>query len=185
MVNRKIILIDLDETVFSFAASWDKWVLHTTGQNIDEALYWHYDIDTYIPNFLDKQEEFIKHLPKIKPQPVPEAMESLDVLHKHFDIQALTARNEDEWGAESRFWISKHLPFVTGIHFTREAGGKPPIPKSVKAVELGAHALIDDTKHWIDTLPAHIKGYVVKRPDGLASDAGAVSWKYIEEDLLK
>lgn len=183
--TKKIILIDLDETVFSFAASWDKWMQHTTGQTIDEALYWYYDIDTYIPNFLDKQEEFIKHLPLIKPKPVPEAMDALIVLSEHYHIQALTARNADEWASETNYWVSKHLPFVTDVHFTREGGGKPPVPKGVMADQLKAHALIDDTKHWIDTLPEHIEGYVVERPDGFASDEGAMSWEEIKNSLLK
>ena len=182
--KKKIILIDLDETVFSFAASWDKWMQHTTGQSIDEALYWYYDIDAYIPDFLEKQEEFIKHLPVIKPKPVPEAMDALIVLSEHYHIKALTARNADEWGQETLFWTSKHLPFVTEVHFTREGGGKPPVAKGIIADQLNAFALIDDTKHWIDTLPSHIKGYVVKRPDGLASDDGAQSWPQIQADLM-
>lgn len=182
--NKQKILIDLDETVFSFAANWDKWMQHTTGQSIDEALYWYYDIDAYIPNFLDKQEEFIKHLPVIKPKPIPEAMEALTVLAEHFHIQALTARNADEWKAESLYWVNKHLPFVTDVHFTRDGGGKPPVPKGVMADQLKAFALIDDTKYWIDTLPNHIKGYVVKRPDGLASDEGAMSWEQIKNSIM-
>ena len=183
--NLKPILIDLDETVFSFAASWDKWQQHTTGQPIDEALYWYYDIDTYIPNFLDKQEAFIKHLPVIKPKPIPEAMEALNVLSEHFQIQALTARNADEWLNETMFWTEKHLPFVADVHFTREGGGKPPVPKGVMADKLNAFALIDDAKMWIDTLPQHIKGYIVERPDGFASDEGAMSWTAITEDIMK
>lgn len=183
--KHKPILIDLDETVFSFAASWDKWMQHTTGQSIDEALYWYYDIDAYIPNFLDKQEEFIKHLPVIKPKPIPEAMDSLLVLSEHFHIKALTARNADEWREETMFWTQKHLPFVTEVHFTREGGGKPPIPKGVMADQLNAFALIDDAKMWIDTLPPHIHGYIVERPDGLASDSGAMSWVEITEDILQ
>lgn len=183
--KRKPILIDLDETVFSFAASWDKWMQHTTGQTIDEALYWYYDIDAYIPDFLEKQEEFIKHLPVIKPKPVPQAMDALNVLSQHFPIKALTARNKDEWAKETEFWTEKHLPFVTEIHYTRHSGGSPATPKGVMAEELKAFALIDDTKHWIDSLPPHIHGYVVKRPDGLASDHGAQSWQEITHDILK
>lgn len=182
--SRKPILIDLDETVFSFAASWDQWMQHTTGQSIDEALYWYYDIDAYIPDFLGKQEAFIKHLPIIKPKPVPAAMEALTVLAEHFHIQALTARNEDEWQEETLFWTQKHLPFVTDVHFTRKGGGKPPIPKGIMAEKLNAFALIDDAKMWIDTLPKHILGYIVKRPDGLASDDGAISWEEIKIDIL-
>lgn len=183
--NKKTILIDLDETVFSFAASWNRWLQNTTGQTIDEALYWHYDIDAYIPNFLEKQEEFIKHLPVIKPKPVPEAYNALIIISDHYHIQALTARNADEWKEETEFWTSKHLPFVSDIHYTRKAGGKPATSKGIIADRLNAHALIDDTKHWIDSLPPHIKGYVVKRPDGLASDEGAMHWHEIQADLIR
>lgn len=183
--KRKPLLIDLDETVFSFAASWDLWLQHTRKSNIDEALYWYYDIDAYIPNFLEEQEEFIKDLKRIKPKPVPEAMDALPVLAEHYHIVALTARNKDHWETETEFWVGKHLPFVESIYYTREVKGQEATPKHVIASELNAFALIDDTAFWVETLPAHIRGYVVKRPDGLASDDGAMSWTDIKEDLLK
>lgn len=185
MSKKKPVLIDLDETVFSFAASWDKWQQHTTGQPIDEALYWHYDIDLYIPNFLDKQEAFIKDLKHIKPKPVPEAMEHLPRIAEKYPIMALTARNADHWEKETEFWVAKHLPFVSEVHYTRKVRGGRVTPKHTVAKNLDAHALIDDTAHWVKTLPPEIKGYVVKRPDGLASDEGAMGWDEIAEDLLK
>lgn len=185
MTKKKTVLIDLDETVFSFAASWDKWLQHHKNETIDEALYWYYDIDAYIPNFLEEQEEFIKDLKRIKPKPVPEAMEHLPIIAEHYRISALTARNADHWKVETEFWVEKHLPFVEEIHYTRNTKGQPAIPKHTFAEELKAFALIDDTSYWVETLPPHIKGYIVRRPDGLASDRGAITWKEIAEDLLK
>lgn len=183
-MNKKI-LIDLDETVFAFAHSWSIWMEETTGQQIDEALYWYYDIEMYIPDFLTEQEKFISHLKHIKPKPIPDALEALTILSQHYHIEALTARNKDQWSKETEFWVTKHLPFVNDIHYTRDKIGVPARIKGDVAHELKAHALIDDTKHWIETLPAHIKGYLVRRPHNFASDAGALTWEQIKTHLLE
>jgi 5'(3')-deoxyribonucleotidase len=185
MTKKPILLTDLDDTLFPFAQTWSDWQDKTTGQPIDEALYWYYDIDAYLYNFLELQEKFISELHLLEPKPVPEAHETLITLSEHYNIVALTARNHDEWGTHTEEWVKAHTPYIQDIHYTRMQKGQPSVPKFKMAKKLKATALIDDTKHWIETLPSSIKGYVVKRPMPFASDSGAVTWDFILEDLLK
>lgn len=177
------VLIDLDETVYPFLNTWDLWMANTEGKTIDEAFYWHYDLDLYMPGFLEKQAAFIAASEEINPEPLPEAMASLELISKRFPIKAVTARNENEWRDTTESWIVEHLPFVTDVYFARKDGVIPPTPKHVIAEKLAAYALIDDTAFWVETLPEHVKGYVVKRPNGFASDAGAISWGQIAYEL--
>lgn len=183
MIDNNIVLIDLDETVYPFLHTWNMWIQENEGQTVDEAFYWYYDLDMYMPGFLEKQADFIEASKLLNPKPIQEASASLDIISKHYNIVAVTARNENEWKDVTETWVVEHLPFVTDIYFTRREHGEVATPKHVFAEKLNAHALIDDTAFWVETLPAHVRGYVVKRPNGFASDAGAVTWEHITSDL--
>lgn len=183
--HAKPVLIDLDETVVGFVTTWNQWLKETKGEEIDEALYWHYDIDAYLYNFIDLQKSFLEDYHRLNPQPIPEALSSLQQIQEKHHVIALTARNKDEWANVTESWIGTHLPFVKDIHYTRSNGGAPSTPKGVIADKLNAYALIDDTSHWLETLPKHINGYLVKRPKPLASDLGAQTWDKITKDILK
>jgi hypothetical protein len=182
-MKKPILLTDLDDTLFPFAKTWAEWQEKTLGMPIDEAMYWYYDVDAYLHNFLNLQEAFIGNLDKLDPKPVKEAHNKLELLSDDFQIIALTARNSDEWDTHTQEWVSKHAPFIQNVIYARRNKGDAATPKSKIAEKLKAVALIDDSKHWVQSLPAHIKGYLVERPKPFPSDAGAVSWDFIYNDL--
>jgi hypothetical protein len=182
---RQPVLIDLDETVYPFIETWNRW-LHLNGEHpVDfDVFSWWYDLDLYLSKHVERQPDFIAAQKKLKARPIPEAFENLQRIAQYYPIIALTARNKEDWYHETAFWINKRLPFVENIYYSRLKRGSEATPKHVIADQLNAYALIDDTKHWVDGLPEHIRGYVVKRPSPLASDAGAKSWEEIAEELI-
>lgn len=183
-MKRKPILIDLDETVYPFLHTWNRW-LEQKGQTVDEAFYWFYDLDLYLVDMLQKQPDFIEATRELRPEPLPEAMQALTRIAEHYPITAVTARNANEWQDITEDWVGEHLPFVTDIYFTRDGKQPEPTPKGIIAEKLNAYALIDDTAAWIQTLPENVRGYIVERPHGYASDYGAVSWERITLDILR
>lgn len=184
-MTKPILLTDLDDTLFPFADTWAQWHYTSTGNPIDEAMYWYYDVDAFLYNFLELQPHFINEVHLFEPQPVPQAHATLEKLSSDYQIIALTARNKDEWNQHTTSWVQQHTPYIQDIIYTRINKGEASIPKATVAHKLQAIALIDDHKHWIQSLPQHIKGYIVERPKPFPSDEGAVSWQYIYEDLTK
>jgi 5'(3')-deoxyribonucleotidase len=182
---RQPVIIDLDETVYPFIETWSRW-LHLNGEgplDIDSFRWW-YDLDLYLSEHVERQPDFIEAQKKLKAKPIPEAFENLQRIAQYYPIIALTARNKQDWYEETAFWINKRLPFVENIYYSRLKRGSEAVPKNVIAEQLNAYALIDDTKHWVDGLSENIRGYVVKRPFPLASDANARSWDDIAEELI-
>lgn len=179
------ILVDLDEVVFPFLQTWDKWLLETQGKSVDwDAFVWWYDLDLYLSGHLELMGDFLKYEGVRTAQPIPEALAALKVLSERYTIVACTARNEEEWKTLTRAWVGEHLPFVENIvHVRRDAGG-PAVPKGDIALVYRATALIDDTAFWMDGLPSMTNGYVLKRPAPLASDPGAQDWSHILESLI-
>jgi 5'(3')-deoxyribonucleotidase len=185
MKQKPILLTDLDDTLFPFADTWAQWQYTSTGNPIDEAMYWVYDVDAYLHNFLELQPSFINEVHLFEPLPVEQAHAALMELSHHYEVRALTARNHDEWSEHTESWVRTHAPYITEIHYTRMTKGGEVIPKATLAKKMKAHALIDDTKFWIEGLPSSVKGYIAKRPRPFPSDEGAVEWDFIKADLLK
>lgn len=185
MKQKPILLTDLDDTLFPFADTWAQWQYTSTGNPIDEAMYWVYDVDAYLHNFLELQPAFISEVHLFNPLPVEDAHTTLIELSHHYEIRALTARNHDEWGEHTEAWVSKHAPYISDVYYTRREKGGSVEQKATVAERLKAHALIDDSSYWINGLPSHIKGYIAKRPRPFPSDEGAVDWAFIKQDLLK
>lgn len=183
-MTRPVLLIDLDETVFPFIHTWDRW-LHTQGkQGVDyDALVWYYDVELYLPHHLEAQPDFVAALAALDPQPIPEAIHELTNLADLYDIRVCTARNARDWGASTATWVAEHLPFVTHIDHTRQDRGQDATPKRAFAEQMRAHALIDDTAAWVHDLPDFTAGLLVRRPSPLASDPGALSWQTIGTQL--
>lgn len=185
MSKVKPVLVDLDEVLYPFVHTWDLWLQHTQNQNVDwEALVWYYDLDLYLPKYVDLQPDFVKaHVSILNPQPIPGSIESLEIISNKYPIIACTARNAEDWKETTEEWLRTHANFISDVIYIREGRGHDPIPKGEVAKKLKAHAHIDDTKYWVDTLPEGTKGYVLKRPAPLASDAGAKTWEEIIKDI--
>jgi hypothetical protein len=180
------VLIDIDETIYPFIHTVDRWFATKHGQSVDwEALTWWYDLDLYLPNHVDRQDEFARALHELNPHPIPDALKSLQTISADYPIVACTARNQSDWSASTEEWISEHFPFVSDVIYVRDHRGADPMPKSEIARRLGAAALIDDTAAWMVGLPTLTVGHVVKRPAPLASDAGARPWGEIATDLRR
>lgn len=177
-------MIDLDETIYPFVHTWDKWLSLSNHQPVNwEALGQKYDLDLHLPGHIDFAADFLKEHHLIEPQPLAEAFRVISFAAHHFPIIACTARNEHDWKDATITWIDKHLPFVDSILHTRTHRGAQAVPKSAICDDLNALALIDDHKEWIDTLSPHTTGYLVKRPEPLASDEGAIEWHEVETRL--
>lgn len=187
MSKKKPVLVDLDEVLYPFIHTWDEWLSHTKNESVDwEALVWYYDLDLYLPRYIEKQPEFVKahSLEIIDPKPIPGSIEALSKIASEYPIMACTARNAEDWTEATEKWLGEHAPFISDIIYIRNGRGHEPVSKGEIARKLNAKAHIDDTKHWIDSLPSHIKGYVLKRPAPLASDAGAITWDAVVLDLF-
>lgn len=183
-MTRPVLLIDLDETVFPFVDTWNRWLVSHGKQGVDyDALVWFYDVELYLPNHLDHQPRFVAALESLDPQPIPDAAYELARLADLFDVRVCTARNSSDWGAATRAWVEEHLPYVSRIVHTRDDRGDSATPKHEFARKMKAHALIDDTAAWMDDLPSFTHGMVVQRPAPLASDAGARPWHEIAAHL--
>lgn len=179
------VLIDLDETVYPFIETWNRWLNYNGEHPVDMNVFsWWYDLDVHLSNHVERQPEFIKAQKTLKPKPIPEAFDALSRIAEFYPIVALTARNKADWVDETKFWVNKRLPFVQNIYYNRLERGSEATPKQIIAEQLNAYALIDDTKMWVDGLHEDIRGYVVKRPHPLASDSDALSWHDIADELL-
>lgn len=179
------IMVDLDETLFPFVHRWDEWLRQERGEVVNwEAFTRTYDVENLLPGHLELQPHFIRFLRENDQPPIPEAAASLEIFAAEHPIIACTARNRSDWYEHTHEWVARHLPFIHEIVFIRENRGEPATPKSRIAQEKNAYALIDDTAAWVTDLPTHTKGFVVVRPDPLASDFGAQSWPDITVQLL-
>lgn len=184
-MHRRPILIDLDETVYPFLHTWDAW-LQRQGKSVDwDAFVWFYDIDSYLHDHIELQPHFLAEQHVLDPQPIPEAVAALTLLHSEFPIIACTARNGADWHEATTEWLHRHLPFVNDVVFTRTERGDSAVRKAQVAERLNALALIDDTSEWLKDLPAETEGYLVKRPQPLASDAGALDWHEIADAIMR
>lgn len=185
-MNDRPILIDLDETIYPFVHTWDRWLsLRDHGPVNWEALGTKYDLDQHMPGHIEYAADFLKEHHLVEPQPLAEAFKVIAFAAQHFPIIACTARNESDWQHATIEWVEKHLPFVDSILHTRTHRGANAIPKSQICDEMNALALVDDHKEWIDTLSPNTIGYLVKRPHPLASDEGAMEWHEVEAHLKK
>jgi 5'(3')-deoxyribonucleotidase len=183
-MNDRPILLDLDETIYPFVHTWEKWLTMNKGEPINwEALGQKYDLDTHMPTHIEHAAAFLKEHHLVEPTPLVEAFRVISFASNHFPIVACTARNEQDWKNATSEWVEKHLPFVNGILHTRTHRGSSAILKGQVCTELNALALVDDSKEWIDTLPPETIGYLVKRPAPLASDPGAMEWHEVETHL--
>lgn len=179
------VLVDLDETVYPFIHTWGEWLkLKGTDSSRLDVFRLLYDLDLHLEEHVELQPDFIAAQKHLKPKPIIEALTSLQKVAQFYPIVALTARNREDWYDETAFWLGKHLPFIEDVHYSRVRRGGEATHKHVIADSLNAYALIDDSKHWVDGLPEHIRGYVVQRPEPLMSDVGAKSWAMIAEELV-
>ena len=185
-MSSRPILFDLDETVYPFLATYERWLAwRHPGKTVDmEAFVWFYDIDAYMSDYLDFQEAFVKDLPSLNVEPIAEGLKGLTQLAATYPLYGCTARNRTDWEGVTEPWLKEWFPFVDDLIYAREERGMPARRKADIAVELDAFALIDDTASWMEDLPAYIKGYVVDRPKPLANDVGSVPWSWIVGDIL-
>lgn len=183
-MSTRPILIDLDETIYPFVHTWDKWATLREHEPVNwEALGKHYDLDLHLPEHIEFASDFLSEHHLIEPLPPQEAFRVIAFASEHFPIIVCTARNENDWKQATADWVEKHLPFVDSILHTRTHRGADAIPKGIVCEKMNALALIDDHKQWIETLSPNTIGYLIKRPAPLASDFGAMEWHEVETHL--
>lgn len=79
-------------------------------------------------------------------QPVPEAVQSIEVLSRNHELTVITGRTESVIEPTLR-WIDEHFSGkFTGVHFTNHyaLSGRPERAKSAICQELGVQLLIED-----------------------------------------
>lgn len=184
MTNKKVILIDIDESIYPFAHTFHDWLTTQSRSLPWEDLSIEYDLDKYLHDHVALQPHFVKaHGHIVNPQPIVEALEALELLHPHYILRACTARNRYDWEELTEKWVGEHFPNIDDIIYTREERGDDAVHKKHLAQHHKAHALIDDTALWVQDLPEHTHGFVVERPKPLASDREAKTWKEISSTL--
>lgn len=185
MTKRKVLLVDIDESLYPFAHTLHEWLVLSQGRSVPWGeLSMEYNLDKYIEDHVELQPGFAtSHGNLVDPKPIAEALEAMELLHSHYIIRACTARNVEDWESVTADWISRYFPNIDDIIYTRNKRGDDAIHKKHLAAKHNAHALIDDTHYWVQDLPPMTKGYVVERPKPLASDPDAKPWDFIARDL--
>jgi len=184
MNNKKILLVDIDESLYPFAHTLHEWFIKTQGREVPwEELSKEYDLDKYIHDHVELQPSFVAGHDLVDPQPIASAFEAMELLHPHYIIRACTARNKIDWETVTTDWITKYFPNIDDIIYTRHHRGDEAIHKKHLAEKHKAHALIDDTHYWVQNLPEYTQGFVVERPAPLAADPNAESWEAISQKL--
>lgn len=183
--NKKVILVDIDESLYPFTHTLHEWLLDTHNRQVPwDKLSIEYDLDKYIHDHIELQPHLANgHNTGLDPKPIAEALETMELLHANYTIRACTARNGQDWEAVTEDWISKYFPGIDDIIYTRDKRGDEAVHKKDLAFQHKAHALIDDTSYWVQDLPVFTKGFIVKRPKPLASDPGAREWQSIGIEL--
>lgn len=182
---KPILLIDLDECLFPYATNYIPWLKRY--RNIDRAFpdphgeYDHFDSDLWHPEL---DAVFINHPDALLANPLPEALDATVALSQKYSLVICTARIASSHEKSTLDWVGRHLPHFDDTIFTYVAFGKPGITKGKVAEQLDAVGLIDDRQMHLDTLLPTRKAFLVSRGDPIPSDAGALSWTMITEELL-
>lgn len=184
MSKKRVILVDIDESLYPFAHTLHEWFIKTQNREVPWAeLSKEYDLDKYIKDHVELQPLFVQGHHLVDPKPIAESLQALELLHPHYIIRACTARNREDWETVTENWITEHFPNIDDIIYTRNRRGDDATHKKHLAEQHKAHALIDDTHFWVQDLPEFTNGYVVERPSPLASDDKAESWETISQKL--
>ena len=169
------ILVDLDETIFPFAHAYHAWLERETGRGLVWDGLNDYDLDaaTQGRGHDTLAERFLLDESTLEVGPIPEAAEVLRGLAAGgAEIWVVTARFAAKEADATRAWVHRHIPEAADrLLITRTFPGGPKLAKPAIAWSMGAHALIDDYHANFDELPSFTKGLLIRRPDGLPSDA--------------
>lgn len=181
---KPVALVDIDEVLFPFSQAYSRWLRRTRGISFVPELMATYDLAatlgaehfTMAPRFLSDP-----HTIELE-RPIDDAVEAIWELTQVSDVLACTHRPEDTEGVATVAWISRHVPAIKRVLFTRFDPTARPGPKSEIARRTGARILIDDTPENLVNLPRDCSGLLVQRPGGIVSDPLSRSWSALRAD---
>ena len=182
-----VLLVDLDEVVFPFAFAYRDWRISQGLPGIPPHVWGSYGLDdTNLPGHEDLMPAFFADPQVLAVPPIPQAYKVLHRASQRMTVVACTGRYEDTEGDATRAWAARHLPWVADVHcvgWHPEAGhasGKPAVAQALNAV-----ALIDDRVEHLQGLPAATAGLHVRRPAGVLSEPGALTWPQVAARLAR
>lgn len=183
--KRLVALVDVDEVLFPFAHAYVRWLRKNRALTIDLRELRVYDLAGAVGlQHLELVPEFLGDPAVLEWQtPIHEGVESLAKLADRVRLIACTNRRERYEGRCTEAWLSRHVPQIEDVIFTRSSNSEPASPKSHFAKYLGAWALIDDTAANLQGLPKGCSGLLMKRPAGLPSEEGSRGWPSVLLDL--
>jgi 5'(3')-deoxyribonucleotidase len=187
---RKALLIDLDEVLFPFATTYHDWLIRHRGRGLD-----HYRLATYqLPHAAGvSEDDYYEHLDTMLNEqhiiattpPLPGSQEALDALSSAYELLICTARHEEALGDASRAWVTQHLAGISDVICINSNDPRRTTTKGRVAAKLNAAALIDDSdSNFLDLHPQTL-AVPFKRPHGLPSAPGALTWAEALPRLLR
>lgn len=161
-LTRPLVLLDLDDVLVDFHTPFAATIAAMFGLNYSYAERTCYYASDFLP--ITKEQELQAVFATYdgaaiwNSPPFPHCRKHLERLVNEFDLAILTARPE-QYKAATVQWSARHLPglfsddnvFHNGLLGTNER----KLTKVERAVELGAIALVDDTRHNLEGCAAH------------------------------
>ncbi len=173
-----LVLLDIDEVLFPFADAYDSWLTRHRGVGLDAGPKAQYRIeDAAGPGHNRLVVEFLNDPHTVADvEPVVEAATAVGELSKRCRLIACTRRHQSDEGAATRAWLKHWLPVIEDVVFVRDVRGGAKRAKASVCRELEAAALVEDSIEHLLGLPSTTRGVLVRRPHGLNSAAGSLSW---------
>lgn len=183
--NPKIILVDLEETVFPEAYSYNEWLWKNHGLLLDPLQLEKHKVGRILgKNHKKFYTEFINNpLTIYKQKPRLDALASLSLLQETHTIVLCSDRMEEKHGDGTRSWVEQHLPFIQDIIYTKNKNHtqrKQDIVKKVKPV-----AFIDDESRNFKKINSHCAAILIQKNYPRVSEPNAVTWRVAVKKLQK
>lgn len=183
--NKRVVLVDIDEVLFPFAQAYARWLAANSSLTINVDKLRAYDVPRAVgPQHLELVCQFLSDPAVLLLEtPIVEGAEAVCRLADTSRLIACTSRRQRYEGQSTEAWLSRHLPVIDDVIFTRAWWSGVATTKSYFAHKLGARALIDDTGVNLYGLPIGCRGLLMRRPVGLMSEEGAQGWPSVLRQL--
>jgi hypothetical protein len=181
----RTVLGDVDEVLFPFAHGYDAWLTAHRGRGLDPDLMREYLIaEAAGDGHRDYAVQFVNDPAALDIPPVPGATAAIAALGERYRLVACTSRRNLHEGPATRAWLDRHLPGFDDVVCTSESHDGVTVAKGSVAAHRQAVALIDDSAEHLTDLPDGCRGFLLRRPEGLASGPSAVTWPDVVATLL-
>lgn len=188
----KVILTDVDEVIFNWQKSFEKWILREGRYQPTEPLGNYWNVEQWLNISDDEGTELIQefnHMEEFWPdfEPLPRVQENVEILHKEgFKFVAITACATDDW-THSKRWENLQKCFGQAFD-TLHCVGLWQSKRSTLARYRSAYWVDDKFNHALDGALEGHKSYLMSYPWNVDSHDERLirvsSWDDITKDIL-